>query len=102
MEKSASHTLDLPATLFWDIDMKNFDNHRNRRLIIERVFTHGDLDELKKIICFYGIETIREEIIKAGNLDKKTLAWASIYLDIPKTHFRCYIKRQSQKMPWNY
>ncbi len=102
MKKSSAFTLDIPHTLFWDVDLEKFDNIRNKRLIIERVFTLGDLDDLRKIIRFYGIETIREEIVKAGNLDKKTLAWASIYLDIPKTHFRCYTKKQSQKTHWNY
>jgi len=102
MKKSSSFTLDLSSNLFWDIDLENFDNIRNRRLIIERVFTLGDLDDLKEIIRFYGIEIIKEEIVKAGNLDKKTLAWAGIYLDIPKTRFRCYTKRQSEKTYWNY
>ncbi len=102
MKKSSSFTLDLPSTFFWDIDLNNFDNQRNRRLIIERVFTLGDLDDLKVIIRFYGIDIIKKEIVKAGNLDKKTLAWASIYLDIPKTHFKCYTKRQSEKTHWNY
>jgi len=101
MKKSSSYTLNLPSTLFWDIDLENFDNIRNRRLIIERVFTHGDIDDLKEIIRFYGINTIKEEIVKAGNLDKKTLAWAIIYLDIPKSHFKCYTKKQSQKIHWN-
>lgn len=102
MKKSSSYTLNLPSTLFWDIDLENFNNIRNRRLIIERVFTHGDIDDLKEIIRFYGIDTIKEEIVKAGNLDKKTLAWASIYLDIPKSHFKCYTKKQSKKIRWNY
>ncbi len=102
MKKSSSFTLDLSSNLFWDIDLENFDNIRNKRLIIERVFTMGDLDDLKVIFRFYGIDIIKKEIIKAGNLDKKTCAWASIYLDIPKTHFKCYTKKQSQKPPWNY
>lgn len=102
MKKSSSFTLELPSILFWDIDPENLDNIRNRRLIIERVFTHGDIDDLKKIIRFYGIDTIKKEIIKAGNLDKKTLAWTSIVFGIPKTHFRCYTKRQSNKVHWTY
>jgi hypothetical protein len=102
MKKHSSFTLDLPHTLFWDVDLENFDNIRNRRLIIERVVTLGDLADLKEIIRFYGLRTIKEEIVKAGNLDNKTLAWASLFLDIPKTHFRCYMKRRSNKAHWNY
>ena len=102
MKKSPSFTLNLQHTLFWDVDLKNFDNIQNKRLIIERVITMGDLDDLKEIIRFYGLETIKKEIVKAGNLDKKSLAWSSIFFDIPKTSFRCYTKRQSNKIHWNY
>ena len=87
-------TLNLSKTLFWDIDLNNFDNLRNKRLIIERVFTRGDLDDIKAVIKFYGLETIKNEIIYGGFLDNKTLAWTSDFFNIPKTDFRCFIKRQ--------
>jgi len=102
MKKSSSFTLNLPQSLFWDVDPEHFDNIRNKRLIIERVFTLGDLADLKEIISYYGLTTIKKEIVKAGNLDNKTLSWASLFLDIPKTYFRCYTKRQSNTTYWNY
>jgi len=81
MKKSSAFTLDLPHTLFWDVDLEKLDNLRNKRLIIERVFKHGDWDDLKKITRYYGIDTIKKEIVKAGNLDKKTLAWPRMILE---------------------
>lgn len=95
-------TLNLSKTLFWDIDLNNFDNLRNKRLIIERVFTRGDLDDIKATIKFYGIETIKNEIIYAGFLDNKTLTWTSDFFKIPKSDFRCFIKKQSKPTHWNY
>jgi len=102
MKKISSFTLNLPQSLFWDINPEQIDNIRHKRLIIESVFTLGDLSDLKEIITFYGLPTIKKEIVNAGNLDNKTLSWASLFLDIPKTHFRCYIKRQSNTTHWNY
>ena len=81
--------------LFWDIDRSGMNPEANRRIIIERVFSLGNLDELKYIFSHYGIDVIRKEIVKAGSLDKKTLQFASEVLQIPKEDFRCYRKKQS-------
>ncbi len=88
--------------LFWDIDRDKFNFEKNKRLIIERVFTRGEIADIKKLIIHYGLNTIKQEIVKAGFLDKKTLNWASLFLDIPKTNFRCYTKIQSKTVHWNF
>lgn len=95
-------TLNVAKNLFWDIDLGTFDNIKNKRLIIERVVSLGDLSDMKEIIQFYGIETIKEEIINAGVLDNKTIAWASNFLNIPKNKFKCFAKKQSNQVHWNY
>lgn len=89
--------LPLRDTLFWDVDPALFDEQKNRRLIIERVFTLGNIEELKVIFRFYGREVIRKEIVRAGSLDPKTLHFASDLLSIPKEEFRCYRRLQSIK-----
>lgn len=95
-------TLNLPPHLFWDMDQSLIDNNLSKRLIIERVMTMGDLEELKIILDYYGEETVKTEIIHAGNLDKKTLVWVSDFLKIPKNKFRWFSKMQSGKTYWNY
>ena len=95
-------TLNISKNLFWDIDLGNFDDNKNKRLIIERVFTMGDLSDIKEVIQFYGLETVKQEIIKAGYLDNKTLSWVSNFLNIPKATFKCFIKKQSKQIHWNY
>lgn len=81
--------------LFWDLDLSKMDPETNRRIIIERVFSLGNLNELKFIFSHYGAGLIRQEIVKAGSLDMKTLQFASEILQIPKEEFRCYRKKQS-------
>lgn len=95
-------TLHLPAHLFWDLDISRMDDDINKRLIIERVFCMGDLDEIKILMDYYGEEIVKKEIINAGQLDKKTLNWASDFLKIPKNMFRCFSKIQSGRTYWNY
>jgi len=82
--------LKVRKELFWDVDPDLFDEITNRRLIIERIFSYGTVDELVCLVSFYGVETIRKEIRQAGSLDKKTLEFASTFLNIPKQRFRCY------------
>ncbi len=82
--------LKIRKELFWDVDPDRFNEVANRNLIIRRVFSYGTVDELSRLVSFYGLETIREEIRKAGSLDKKTLEFASTFLNIPKQQFKCY------------
>lgn len=84
-------------TLFWDFDISKMDPEVNLRIIIERVFNLGNLDELKFIFNYYGTDVIRHEIVRAGSLDEKTLQFASDILEIPKEKFRCYKKKLSVK-----
>jgi len=93
---------NLSPHLFWDIDIGSLDAQKNKTIIIERAFDRGDLNDIKLIVNFYGIETIKNEIIKAGFLDKKTICWASNFLKIPKTKFLCYKKIQSPQVHWNF
>ena len=88
------YSLNIRKELFWDVDLTKFDGQRNKRLIIERTFNMGNLKELKEIFNYYGIEIIKNEIIKSGYLDNKTLNFASTWLNIPLKKFRCYIKNQ--------
>jgi len=93
-------TLPLRKELFWDVDLNRLDAEKNARLIIERVFRYGTTDELKTLFGHYGRETITKEILQAGYLDKKTLSFASMILNIPKEKFRCYNKMRSPHTHW--
>ena len=92
----------MSSHLFWDIDLSRFDMEKNKRLIVERIFMMGNKSQIRNIIQFYGLETIKKEIVKAGNLDKKTLNWVSIFLKIPKSKFTCFIRKQSTAVYWNF
>lgn len=89
---------NLPQHLFWDVDITKLDGEKNRRLIIERIFLRGDIPDFKVLMQHYDLDIIKKEVVKIGFLDKKTLKWASDFLNIPKTEFRCYLKAQSKQI----
>ena len=95
-------SINLSENLFWDFNLSTLDEQMNRRIIIERVFNRGDIPDIKTIVQYYGLDIIKQEIVKAGYLDNKTLKWTSNFLNIPKTQFKCYIKKQLNLVHWNY
>lgn len=94
-------SLKIRPSLFWDVDKKLLTEENNRTLIIERVINLGDLAEWNEIVRYYGLESIREEVIKAGELYPKTISFIESYLYIPKTNLRCFIRRQLNQPHWN-
>lgn len=87
--------------LFWDIDVKTLNPIKSKRIIIERIVTRGDIYHINQAITYYGKPVFVQEATLAGNLDKKTLNWLSIVLEIPKNQFLCYTKMQSNLQHWS-
>lgn len=63
--------------LFWDVPNKKI-NKGNASLIIERIITRGNLDELMGILNIFDFGLIISETLKIKNLDKKTLNYIHI------------------------
>lgn len=95
-------SLNISKNLFWDVDTSKIDDIQNKRLIIERVFTMGDLQDVVAVIQFYGLKTVKHELMNAGYLDNKTLSWVSNFFNIPKSKFKCFTKKQSTQIHWSY
>jgi len=86
----------LSKPLFWDYDAERLDPDADKRLILERVFTRGtEADELE-VFGYYGRALIRQTVTDIKYLDKKSLNYLSVILDIPKEDFKCYEKTLSE------
>ncbi len=48
--------------IFWDTDFDKIDWNKNRRAVIKRILERGTENEIKELIAFYGLDTIRLEI----------------------------------------
>ena len=92
----------LSKVYFWDVDFHKLDKSKSMRLIIERVINLGNLSDLRLIRKIYTEDEIRQTICNLNYLDPKTLNFASLLFNIPKTSFKCYTKKQSVPTPWNY
>ncbi len=94
--------MELTKALFWDTDINQLDYDKHARHIIGRVLMRGMLSDWFEIKQYYGIERIKEEVLKIRYLDKLTLNFCSTYFKIPKKQFRCYNTEPSIRQLWNY
>jgi hypothetical protein len=79
-------------TLFWDTDVTAMHPEKSKFYIIERVVTRGNFSDWKKMLSLYSLEEIKFNITKIKSLDSKTLHFCSLYFDLPKEAFECYMK----------
>jgi hypothetical protein len=93
--------LKIRPSLFWDVDKNLLTEENNRSFIIERVINLGNLAEWNEIVRYYGLDIIKEEVLKAGDLYPKTISFIESYLDIPKTKLSCFIRKQLNQPHWN-
>ena len=87
----------LSRYLFWDTNLQKLDFEARASFVLQRVFTMGMQEDEWKAIKYYGKERIREEVIKCKSLDKKTMNYLSVFYNIPKKDFACYMKDVFQK-----
>ena len=53
--------------LFWDTDFDKIDWEKNKRAVIKRVLERGNENEIKELISFYGLDSIKVEIKNIKN-----------------------------------
>jgi hypothetical protein len=86
---------------FWDVDVNHLDMEKSSRLIIERVFSLGELDEMAVLIRYYGKTRIIQTLQNINYLDPKTLNFITKLFDLPLDSFKCYTRKSSTPNHWN-
>ncbi len=81
-------------SLFWDLPENSLDLKKNKRLILERVFSRGNIKEFQYVNKCYSWDEIRKTVVQVGSLDKKTLHFVSNTYQLKPSDFLCYKKNQ--------
>ncbi len=82
-------------SIFWDTDFDKLDYDKYHRFVIERVFSHGDVADIRNCRRYYGDELIREVLLTIKFLPESSMYLAAAVIDEPVEKFRCYKIRQS-------
>lgn len=54
-------------SIFWDTQIETIDWEKHKRSVIQRLLERGNGAEIKELIRFYGLNTIKEEIASISN-----------------------------------
>lgn len=55
-------SLNLRASLFWDVDIQNIDLQKHKASVIERIAMRGQWEEFNAMLYFYGKPTVKRVI----------------------------------------
>ncbi|MEZ4987878.1 MAG: hypothetical protein R2795_23090 [Saprospiraceae bacterium] len=94
--------LTLRQNLFWDTDIASIDLQKHKASVIERIATRGRWEEFQAMLLYYGKPTVKDVLLNARWLDKRTLSFCSTIFDTAVTEFRCYKLAQSNPKHWDY
>ena len=94
--------MDFSPVIFWDVDSSKIDWQKSSRFVIGRVVQFGTVDDWKKAKKLYGLEKIKQEMLKERDLDSRSLSFLSCILNVPKEQFKCYTTRQLHTPHFNF
>jgi len=101
MNQDKSILSEINPHYFWDIDLLTLDLNSSARLIVERVFSLGEVHEMNSLISYYGREKVIDVLSNLSYLDPKTLNFVSRLFNKPLKSFKCYRLKQSKPQRWN-
>ena len=63
-------------SLFWDINLAELDLEKHEIFILKRVFERGDIDQIRFIFRYYGLERISAFVESKPLMDKRGFSFA--------------------------
>lgn len=76
--------------LFWDIDPLTLDSELHSSFIIERILRFGLPEDVEQMLEQYSDVTIRNVVSHSRRIDRKTAAFWSLHLNIPREEVTCF------------
>jgi hypothetical protein len=93
----------IPGHLLWDMDLKKFDMQKGRSIVVERVIERGRMEDFYTLFKMYGgVDKVRDIVKEVHYLSPRNIAFACMVFDLKKEELRCYTRRRSQTIPWDY
>ena len=102
MKTQNQHKPNVSKTAFWDVDFENLDFENNSLFVMDKVFNYGLWVDVIEVLKYYGIERVKEEIVKAPYFKNTTLSFLCTILNLSVSDFKAYQQRQARKPIWNH
>jgi hypothetical protein len=97
---SAGHDFinKLPPQLLWDVDPSSLDADQHAAFLICRIMDRGDIEQVRHAWSYYGEEQIKQALLAAPSLGRKTITFFANQFVIPCEAFRSW-QRNSHWQP---
>ena len=92
--KNGGIVQQLSGHLFWDVDAGEMDAQAHRNFIIPRVMDRGTHEDVTAVWAHYGAEAVKESLLRAPSLQRKTIAFFANQFHLRPADFRAYRKPQ--------
>lgn len=86
---------DLSPHLFWDVDSSKITWNNDNQFLVQRILEYGKESDWQLLINQYSVKEIAEIATQLRSLDEVALSFISTISQMPISHFRCYILKQS-------
>ena len=84
----------LSKHLFWDVDAESMNTESHRSFIITRVMDRGTSPDVQAVWNQYGEETVKEVLLHAPSLQRKTIFFFANQFQMNPEEFRAYRKSE--------
>ena len=78
--------------LFWDVARSSVDPDANERFLVSRIMDRGTSGDVRLAWTYYGESRVREALLAAPSLQRKTIAFFANQFRISRDAFRAYQK----------
>ncbi len=86
----------LSPHLFWDVDRDSVDPELHRQFIIPRIMDRGTRNDVREAWTYYGETRVREALLNAASLQKKTIAFFANQFNLSRDQFRAWREQPRQ------
>lgn len=86
---------ELPRHLFWEVPMSSLDAQKHDSFLIVRVMERGSSTDVRRVWNYYGEAKIKEALIAAPALSRRTISFFAHQFQIPREHFRAFQRTQN-------
>lgn len=90
MSEAGKTIPDVGLYAFWDVDKTKLNFFQDKDFIISRMFERGKLDDVLKIISFYGLPESQKILLHNKYLSKEGIHLAHVLLGIDLEDFSAY------------
>ena len=88
--------------LLWEYNLSDFDFQQMRDVVVQRVIERGWPNDWYAALNLYGEKGMKDAIKNIRYLNDVDMNFVSKAFRIPISKMKCYEKKQSQPVHWNY